>query len=607
MLFWDFIEYRVLYFWFIGETMRQYERTVSCGAVTAAQLEKTVALCGWVHKRRDFGSLIFVDLRDRSGLVQLVFNPTTCPEVHKAAHVLRSEFVIAVRGMLTPRAPGMINPDMPTGQWEVQVESLTVLNKAKVLPFTPEDTNVDEEMRLKYRYIDLRRPSMQANLALRSKVVFAAREFFNNEGFLEIETPILTKNTPEGAREFLVPSRVAKGEFYALPQSPQMYKQLLMASGMERYFQVARCFRDENTRADRQPEFTQLDLEMSFVQESDIMELMEKLFASLWKKIFNTELVTPFPRMTFDQAFASYGNDKPDIRFETKIQECTSLFEKTELSFLRAVLDKGGKVGGLHIVNTHFARSDIDSWNDKAKELGAQGLLWVRVKEDGSLESPVAKFLPSTFFESARQLFSGFAPHSILFMVAGEYKATWETLGKLRLALGEQLGLIPQELFKFLWVTDFPLFEYDAQSNQWSAVHHPFTSPQAGWETQELSQMKARAYDVILNGIELGGGSIRIHDAQVQDKVFDLIGLTKEQAQNKFGFLLEAMELGFPPQGGLAIGIDRFIMLLSASKSIREVIAFPKTASAYDPLMESPTGVSNEQLREYGLSLIPKK
>lgn len=587
--------------------MRQYERTVFCGAVTAAYLEKNVALCGWVQKRRDFGNLIFVDLRDRSGLIQLVFNPTTSPQAHEQAHALRSEFVIAVTGVLTPRAPGMINSDLPTGQWEVQVESLTILNKTKVLPFSPEDTQVDEEMRLKYRYIDLRRPVMHENLALRSKVLFAAREFFINEGFWEIETPILTKNTPEGAREFLVPSRGAKGEFYALPQSPQMYKQLLMASGIERYFQIARCFRDENTRADRQPEFTQLDLEMSFVQESDIMDLMERLFAFLWKKIFDQELAIPFMRMTYDQAFAQYGNDKPDMRFENTIHDCTPLFKNTELSFLRAVLDKGGKIGGIHLANTQFARSEIDSWSDKVKELGGQGLLWVRVKEDGSLESPVAKFLPSTFFESARQVFSGLGPNSILFMVAGEYKQTWEVLGKLRLVLGEQLGLIPAGQFKFLWVTDFPLFEYDAQGKQWSAVHHPFTSPQAGWETQELGHMKARAYDVILNGIELGGGSIRIHDAQMQDKVFDLIGLTKQQAQNKFGFLLEAMELGFPPQGGLAIGVDRFIMLLTGSKSIREVIAFPKTASAYDLLMESPTIVPEEQLKDYGLCVIRKK
>ncbi len=587
--------------------MRQYERTVSCGAVTATYLEKNVALCGWVQKRRDFGNLIFVDLRDRSGLVQLVFNPTTSPQAHEQAHALRSEFVIAVTGVLTSRAPGMINSDLPTGQWEVQVESLTILNKAKVLPFSPEDIQVDEEMRLKYRYIDLRRPVMHENLALRSKMLFAAREFFINEGFWEIETPILTKNTPEGAREFLVPSRGAKGEFYALPQSPQMYKQLLMASGIERYFQIARCFRDENTRADRQPEFTQLDLEMSFVQESDIMDLMERLFAFLWKKIFDQELAIPFMRMTYDQAFAEYGNDKPDMRFENTIHDCTSLFKNTELSFLHAVLAKGGKIGGIHLANTQFTRSEIDSWGDKVKELGGQGLLWVRIKEDGSLESPVAKFLPSTFFESARQVFSGLGPDSVLFMVAGEYKPTWELLGKLRLILGEQLGLIPAGLFKFLWVTDFPLFEYDAQSKQWSAVHHPFTSPQVGWETQELGRMKARAYDVILNGIELGGGSIRIHDAQMQDKVFDLIGLTKQQAQNKFGFLLEAMELGFPPQGGLAIGVDRFIMLLTGSKSIREVIAFPKTASAYDLLMESPTIVPEEQLKDYGLCVIRKK
>ncbi|MFI5333107.1 MAG: aspartate--tRNA ligase [Candidatus Babeliales bacterium] len=587
--------------------MQSFERTIACGLVSAHHLGKTIHLAGWVNKRRDHGGLIFIDLRDRTGIMQLVFNPAFNGDAHTHAHALRSEYVIAVTGIVVERTPVTVNPDLATGKWELQVTNLTILNKAKTLPFSLEDAdNVDEELRLKYRYLDLRRPQMHAKLALRSTVIFAMREFFHKEGFYEIETPILTKNTPEGAREFIVPSRIYERSFYALPQSPQLYKQLLMAGGMEKYFQVARCFRDEATRADRQPEFTQLDIEMSFVNEHDIRSLMERLLAYVWKHTFNVELKTPFPSMPFDEAFSKYGSDKPDLRFALPIHNITQVFHHTELSFLRSVIDKGGKIGALHVADYAFTRSELDSLVEKAQQFGSKGLLWIRFK-DGVVESPVAKFLPDDFLKQIQAQIPEVQEGSTLFLIAGKYNEAWTFLGRLRLELATMLNLIPEGQFHFSWVTDFPLFEYDEETKQWSSVHHPFTSPQDGWETQDRADMKARTYDVILNGIELGGGSIRIHKAEVQDKVFDMLGLDKELAQKKFGFLLEALELGFPPHGGIAIGIDRLIMLMTNSPSIREVIAFPKTQRFYDPLMDSPVVVDEGQLKDYGLQFLPAK
>ena len=446
---------------------------------------------------------------------------------------------------------------------------------------------------------------MRDRLMLRNEVIFAIREFLHNKEFIEFETPILTKNTPEGAREFLVPSRITPGSVYALPQSPQLYKQLLMAGGMEKYYQIARCFRDEDLRADRQPEFTQLDIEMSFTSEKVIQDLIENLLARIWKKTLGTELPIPFERMSYDTAFSLYGSDKPDLRFDLPICNATPLFADTQLSFLRAVLDKGGKVGGL-LVDHEFTRSDLDAIVEKAQQLGAKGLLWIRFKE-GKPESPVAKFLPENFLERARAIFPSINEKSTLFLIAGPYQEAWTLLGRLRLELGNKLSLIPHEQFKFVWITDFPLLEYDADKKSWAAKHHPFTSPQEGWENMPKEAIKARAYDVVLNGVELGGGSIRIHDAQIQEKVFELIGLSQEKAHAKFGFLLEALELGFPPHGGIALGLDRFLMLITRSSSIREVIAFPKTARGIDPMMEAPTPVDENQLRDYGLRLAPSK
>lgn len=603
MFFYDWAAY-----WVRSIAMQCFERTVFCGLVDESFVGKEITLAGWVNRRRDHGGLIFIDLRDRTGLMQLVFNPEQSSNIHNLAGVLRSEYVISVKGLIVNRMTGMINPDISTGKVEMQVSELIILNRSKTLPFNLDDlAQVDEELRFKYRYLDLRNPTHQGRFALRNKVIFAMREFLQEKNFYEIETPILTKNTPEGAREFIVPSRVHKGHFYALPQSPQLYKQLLMAAGMERYFQVARCFRDEDLRADRQPEFTQLDIEMSFVKEGDIQGLIEQLLSHVWKKIFNIELQTPFSRMTYDDAFGFYGSDKPDLRFGLKIHDCTSLFAHSDIKFLRAVTDIGGKIGALCVQDRQFSRSELDQWTERAPRLGAKGLVWVRFSDDGKPESPISKFLPETFLQDCKQIFPDISTKSTLFIIAGAYKQAWTSLGRLRLELAEAMSIIPKDKFHFSWVIDFPLLEYNEESKSFDATHHPFTGPQDGWENLPPEQIKARAYDIVLNGIELGGGSIRIHDASVQDKIFELIGLSKEQARAKFGFLLEAQEYGFPPHGGIALGLDRFIMLMCGASSIRDVIAFPKTASGYDPLMDSPVEVSAEQLKDYGLCLLPKK
>jgi aspartyl-tRNA synthetase len=587
--------------------MRYYNRTTGCGLINQSFLNKSVTLAGWVQRRRDHGGLIFIDLRDRSGLVQLVFNPAFSKDAHTLAHSLRSEFVILITGTVVDRSTATINKEMPTGSWEIQITELTILNKAKPLPFNVEESDIDEELRLKYRYLDLRRSHMQRNLGLRNDIVFAMREFFHQEGFYDLETPILTKDTPEGARGFLVPSRVKAGSFYALAQSPQLYKQLLMAAGLERYYQIARCFRDEDLRADRQPEFTQLDIEMSFIDESNVQSVIEGMLQHTLKKVLGIELTLPIKRMTYDEAFSNYGSDKPDLRFDLKLHDITSLFATTQLSFLKAVLEQHGKIGCLYLHNTQFTRSELEGWVGKAQLLGAKGLLWIKVGENNILESPVAKFLPVTFFDELKVQFPSLQKGDTFFIIAGPYETAWELLGRLRNQVAKELGIIPEGQLNFVWITDFPMFEYNEETKQWVAKHHPFTAPQPGWETKSPKDIKARAYDIVLNGTELGGGSIRIHDPERQAKVFEMLGMTTEQAQNKFGFLLEAQELGFPPHGGLAIGIDRFIMLLANTHSIREVIAFPKTARGHDPLMDAPTPVEEKRLREYHLRYLPAK
>lgn len=588
--------------------MKFFERTCFCGEITSQYIDKTVTLVGWVDGRRDHGGLIFVDLRDRSGIVQVVFSKSFSEEAFNVAHTLRSEFVISVTGTVVNRKPGTLNAELATGGFEVQVTTITILNKAKTLPFAPaQGEEVEEELRLKYRYLDLRNPLMTNRLRMRHEIIFAMREFLHNRGFYEVETPILTKNTAEGAREFLVPSRLHKGSFYALPQSPQLYKQILMAGGIERYFQIARCFRDEDLRADRQPEFTQLDVEMSFVEESDIQSLIETLFAHILKKNFGYDLVLPLPRLTYDEAFFRYGSDKPDVRFGLEIREITDLFFDTPLGFLRAVIDKQGRIGTVTVQGYPFTRSELETWVEKAKKNGAQGMVWLRLNEQGEIESPIAKFLPASFKDALKRSFPGLRPGDTFFIIAAPYKEAWTQLGRLRVQLGHELKLVPDNCLALLWVTDFPLLDWDAEAKRWVAAHHPFTQPQKGWEGKDPGDIKARAYDLVLNGVEVGGGSIRIHTPELQRKVFEFLGFDEAALKSHFGFLFEALELGFPPHGGIALGIDRILMLLLGCSSIRDVIAFPKTQSGHDPLMEAPTHVTPAKLKEYGLEEIPEK
>ncbi len=580
--------------------MQLLKRTVFCGQVTTEHLKTEITLNGWVHRRRDHGGVIFVDLRDRSGLVQLVFDPVVNATVVAQAHDLRSEFVIAARGTVVLRAPEAINEKLATGKYEVHVTQLSILSKSAALPFQIEDEEkVSEELRLKYRYLDLRRKQTQDNLRTRHEVLFTIRNYFNDNGFYEIETPILSKSTPGGARNFLVPCRQQPGTFYGLVESPQIYKQLLMVGGLERYFQIARCFRDEALRANRQPEFTQLDIEMAFIDETDIQTVCEGLYKILWKKFLNIDLELPLKRYTYAEVFNRYGSDKPDTRFGLEIQDVTQLFKNLELNFVKAALQHAGKAGCMVVKNRDFSRTDMDRWSDRTtKELGAKGLLWFKWKEDGTVESPINKFLPGDFFEQAQACIPGLTKNDTLFVIVGEHEEAWTHLGQLRLALGKELGMIEQGVFNMFWVIDFPMFEWDKETNKWAARHHQFTSPQVGWEKQEIKDVLARAYDLVCNGEELGGGSIRIHTSEVQSKIFDILGIPREKAEEKFKFLLEAQNFGYPPEGGVAFGIDRLIMMLSGAEAIRDVIAFPKTQNGSCLMMSSPSTVEDSQLRE---------
>ncbi len=582
--------------------MQLLKRTIFCGQVSAEHVGKQITVNGWVARRRDHGGVIFVDLRDRSGVVQLVFDPAINNDAVLAAHALRSEFVIAAQGTVINRAPEAINKNMETGAFEVQITTLQILSKSNPLPFQLDDEKVSEELRLRYRYLDLRRATMQRNLRIRHEVLHTIREYFNGNGFYEIETPALTKSTPGGARNFLVPSRLQPGTFYGLAESPQIYKQLLMVGGLERYFQIARCFRDEALRANRQPEFTQLDIEMAFADENDIQTVCEGLYKILWKKFLNIDLQLPLKRHTYDEVFAKYGSDKPDTRFELVINDITSVMKPLTLNFIQSALAGGGKVGALVVKNHSFSRTDLDKWSDHVvKELGGKGLLWMRWK-DGALESPISKFLPADFTQQLKSALPGLTEADTIFAVIGEHEEAWTTLGQLRLGLGKELNLIDTKAFNMFWVTDFPMFEWDKENKRWAARHHQFTSPQAGWESQDPRDVKARAYDLVCNGEELGGGSVRIHSSEVQSKIFDILGISKEKAEEKFKFLLEAQNLGYPPEGGIAFGVDRLIMILSNSDAIRDVIAYPKTQNGSCLMMGCPSTVEQYQLKELSIN-----
>lgn len=586
--------------------MNNSKNRLFCGSISESYVNKKIIVEGWVNRRRDHGNVIFVDLRDRSGIIQIVFDPSHNESIHKKASELRSEYVIKVEGTIVLRQPGTINKDIATGAVEIIADELVIHSSSKALPFQISDdkTDFDEEARLTYRYLDLRRPVMHHRIKMRHKIVSEIRNYMDEQGFYEIETPILTKNTPEGAREFVVPTRVRKGSFYSLPQSPQLYKQLLMAGGMERYFQIARCFRDEDLRADRQFEFTQLDIEMSFIKKEDIQNLIEHLFVRLFKKFLNIDISLPIMRMTYKDAFYQYGSDKPDLRFDLKINDITHQCKTIKADFVtKALSSKHNKAGALLVKNKKFTRSELDALVEYAVKNGAKGLLWMRLGEDDTIDSPVSKFLPHDFKSEIEKTCGSWNSNDTLFIMMGDFQEVWTHLGRLRLHLGATLNII-EPGYKFLWVVDFPLFEYDKESKTWNSVHHPFTRPCEGWEGKEFKDITAVAYDLVLNGIELGGGSMRIYERELQEKVFDVLGLDRTKAQEKFGFLLEAQEFGFPPHGGIAFGIDRLVMLILGCPSIREVIAFPKISRG-DLLMNGPSDIEDTFLKEYGLKKLP--
>jgi aspartyl-tRNA synthetase len=573
-----------------------------CGQVLPDRVDSEVRVAGWVHRRRDHGGLVFIDLRDRTGLVQLVFNPDEAGEAFQLGHELRAEDVLSARGKVVQRSPETINPELPTGEVEVRVSDAQLLADAQTPPFEIESFSgeVSEETRLRYRYLDLRRDRMRRAIELRHRVSSAMREFLSGEGFLEIETPVLTRSTPEGARDFLVPSRLQRGSFYALPQSPQLFKQLLMIGGFERYFQIARCFRDEDLRADRQPDFTQLDIEMSFVEVDDVIELNERLLAHVLGRC-GVEVQLPMRRLAYDEAIARYGSDKPDLRFGLELRDLTEVFRGSEFNAFRQAIESGSLVRGLDAGRHEMSRSDLDGLVAEATELGAKGLVWA-VLEDGGWRSPVAKFLSDEEIAAANEALGAEAGDVVL-LVADEPLLSAEVLGELRRRLGERLGLIDSEANELTWVVDWPLLGWAHDEERWDPHNHPFTSPDGDFDPADPGAARAKAYDVVWNGWEIGGGSIRISDPEVQRQVFETIGIDERQAEERFGFLLEALRYGAPPHGGIAYGLDRIAALLHGTESIREVIAFPKTASGGDPLTGAPAPVDERQLRDLGLSL----
>lgn len=581
-------------------------RTHSCCELDAKDIGKEVVLMGWVLRRRDHGGVIFVDLRDREGITQVVFNPQVDEAVHAKAHAIRNEYVLAVRGKVDPRPDGMVNPNLKTGEIEVLVTELKILNPAKTPAFLIEDEiDVSETIRLKHRHLDLRRPQMQKNLILRHQATASVRSYLNRHKFLDLETPMLTKSTPEGARDYLVPSRVNPGQFYALPQSPQIFKQLFMISGYDRYYQIVRCFRDEDLRADRQPEFTQIDIEMSFVGEADVMDLAEGMMTTLFKDVLNRDINAPFPRLTYEEAMGRFGLDKPDTRFDLELKEVSDIVGDSGFKVFANVVKKGGIVKALNAKGCiNFSRKEIDDLTDFVAVYRAKGMAWIKVKED-DWQSPIAKF----FTDDERRALTEriqMEPGDLVFFVADQPKVVNESLGNLRNHLGKRLNLVDENEFNFLWVTRFPMFEYDETEKRYQALHHPFTSPlESDYDklADDPTAVLSRAYDLVLNGFEIGGGSIRIHQRDVQEKVFKALGMDRESYEAKFGFLLSALDSGAPPHGGIAIGFDRLVMLLCGESSIRDVIAFPKTQKAACLLTGAPSDTSKEQLEELNLRL----
>ncbi|MCC1338915.1 aspartate--tRNA ligase [Staphylococcus aureus] len=584
------------------------KRTTYCGLVTEAFLGQEITLKGWVNNRRDLGGLIFVDLRDREGIVQVVFNPAFSEEALKIAETVRSEYVVEVQGTVTKRDPETVNPKIKTGQVEVQVTNIKVINKSETPPFSinEENVNVDENIRLKYRYLDLRRQELAQTFKMRHQITRSIRQYLDEEGFFDIETPVLTKSTPEGARDYLVPSRVHDGEFYALPQSPQLFKQLLMISGFDKYYQIVKCFRDEDLRADRQPEFTQVDIEMSFVDQEDVMQMGEEMLKKVVKEVKDVEINDAFPRMTYKEAMRRYGSDKPDTRFEMELIDVSQLGRDMDFKVFKDTVENDGEIKAIVAKGAaeQYTRKDMDALTEFVNIYGAKGLAWVKVVEDG-LTGPIGRFFETENVETLLTLTGAEAGDLVMF-VADKPNVVAQSLGALRVKLAKELGLIDETKLNFLWVTDWPLLEYDEDAKRYVVAHHPFTSPKEA-DIAKLGtapeEAEANAYDIVLNGYELGGGSIRIHDGELQEKMFEVLGFTKEQAQEQFGFLLDAFKYGAPPHGGIALGLDRLVMLLTNRTNLRDTIAFPKTASATCLLTNAPGEVSDKQLEELSLRI----
>ena len=589
-------------------------RDKGCGDITESDIGSNMSLAGWVFRRRDHGGLIFIDLRDRSGICQIVFSPDVSKETHELAHDLRSEFVISVSGEVRKRPAGTENPNLPTGMVELYVKKLDVLNESAPLPFPMEEAaEASEYLRLKHRYLDLRRPELQRNLIVRHKVSKVMRDYLDEKGFLEIETPMLTKSTPEGARDYLVPSRLNPGHFYALPQSPQLFKQILMAAGLEKYFQIVKCFRDEDLRADRQPEFTQVDMEMSFVDRNDVISVVEEMIKRLFRNVMEIDITTPFERLSYKESMERFGNDKPDLRFGLELKDMADLAAKGSFKVFLDAVQSGGRVKAINGKGmAGLSRKEVDMLTEEAQSFGAKGLAWIKVKN--GFESPIAKFFPEDVLRRMAERLEA-SDGDIMLFVADKEKVVHDVLSRMRLELGKRLNLI-QPGFRFVWITDFPLFEWDDEEGRFQAMHHPFTAPMDGIPPVELDDIKsnaaaferlasakAKAYDIVLNGSEIGGGSIRIHNVIDQHKMFKILGITDEDARVKFGFLLDALEYGAPPHGGIALGLDRLVMLMVGAHSIRDVIAFPKTQKAVCLMSGAPSTVEQKQLRELNVKL----